>query len=315
MPLRLCLIGAGHMGRIHAQKLAAMTDVEFISVVDCDARQAGETASACSTAASCDFREPLARGLDAAVIASPTDTHYVVAKELITHGVHVFIEKPITAHQHEAEELIRLARTNNVVLQVGHLERFSPPFRKASSLIRKPLIIEAYRTSAFTGRSTDIDVVFDLMIHDIDLALWLAKDPVVGVTAQGSPVFTKKTDVAHARIAFAGGCVASLTASRVSQTKERSFSVATDQGYFSCNLGMGQMFSAMKNGDGKPRRQTYRAIRPDPVKDELRAFLTAIRTGRTPVVTGEDGLRAIALATTIKKQIEQHLEGTTTQAV
>ncbi len=315
MPLKVCLIGAGHMGRIHAQKLAAMKDVELVSVVDCDARQADETARTCGAAAACDIREPLARGLDAAVIASPTDTHYRVAAELIDRGVHVFIEKPIAAERREAEELIALARAKNVVLQVGHLERFSPPFRKASALISKPFLIEAYRTSTFTGRSTDIDVVFDLMIHDIDLALWLAKDRVKHVAAHGSPVFTTKIDVAHARIEFAGGCVASLTASRASQTKERSFSVATEQGYFSLNLGAGHMFSAMQNGGGKTRKRTYRALHPDPVKDELRAFVTAIKTGDTPVVTGEDGLRAILLAASIKTRIEQQLEGTTVQAV
>lgn len=306
MPLKACLIGAGHMGRIHGQKLAAMKDVELVSVVDCDARQADETARTCRSAACCDIREPLDKGLQAAVIASPTDTHYDVARELIGRGVHVFIEKPIAADRRQAEELIALAAANKVVLQVGHLERFNPPFRRAANLIRKPFLIEAYRTSAFTGRSTDIDVVFDLMIHDIDLALWLAKDTVTRVTAQGSAVFTTKIDVAHARIEFAGGCVASLTASRVSQTKERSFSVATEQGYFSCNLGMGHMSSALRNGNGKMRRQTYRAARPDPVRDELRAFVTAIKTGKTPVVTGEDGLRAILLAGSIKTQIEQN---------
>ncbi len=315
MPLKACLIGAGHMGRIHGQKLAAMKDVELVSVVDCDARQADETARTCGAAASCDVREPLAQGLQAAIIASPTDTHYDVAKELIAHGVHVFIEKPIAAERREAEELIALATAHNVVLQVGHLERFSPPFRKASGLIEKPFLIEAYRTSAFTGRSTDIDVIFDLMIHDIDLALWLAKDPVTRITAQGSPVFTTKIDVARARIEFESGCVASLTASRVSQTKERSFSVATEQGYFSLNLGLGHMSCALRNGNGKTWRQTYRALRPDPVRDELRAFVTAIKTGRAPVVTGEDGLRAILLAGSIKNQIEQNLEGTTVQAV
>jgi predicted dehydrogenase len=305
MPLKACLIGAGHMGRIHGQKLAAMKDVELLSVVDCDAARAEETAGTCGTAACCDVREPLARGLQAAVIASPTDTHYGVAKELITRGVHVFIEKPIAAERREAEELIALAQAHHVVLQVGHLERFNPPFRRASGLIEKPFLIEAYRTSAFTGRSTDIDVVFDLMIHDIDLALWLVKEPVVRVAAQGSPVFTPKIDVAHARVEFAGGCVASLTASRVSQTKERSFSVATHQGYFALNLGLARMSGALRNGTGKTKRQTYRALRPDPVRDELRAFIAAIKTGKTPVVTGEDGLRAILLAGTIKNQIEQ----------
>jgi predicted dehydrogenase len=314
MPLKACLIGAGHMGRIHGQKLAAMKGVELVSVVDCDARQADETARTCGTAA-CDFREALARGLQAAVIASPTDTHYDIAKELITRGVHVFIEKPIAAERREAEELIALARAHNVVLQVGHLERFSPPFRKASRLIRTPFLIEAYRTSAFTGRSTDIDVIFDLMIHDIDLVLSLAKEPVTRITAQGSPVMTTKIDVAHAHIEFAGGCAASLTASRVSQTKERSFSVATEEGYFWLNLGLGHLFSTVRNGNGNIKRQTYRALRPDPVMDELTAFVTAVKTGRAPVVTGEDGLRAILLAGSIKNQIEQYLEGTTVQAV
>lgn len=307
MPLRLCLIGAGHMGRIHAQKLAGMKDVTLTCVIDTDPAQANETARTLGAVGATHYTRALEDGLQAAVIASPTETHYPVARALLENGIHVFVEKPITVHPAEARELIALAKKRGLVLQVGHLERFSPPFRRAQTTIRDPLLIEARRIGPFTGRSTDIDVVHDLMIHDINLVLSLVKNDITRIDARGTPVLTEKIDVATARIEFAGGCIATLTASRVSRMRERVFAVFEGDRYFSLNLAAGQMFSAKKGANGRMKLHTYQAVRPDPVYDELKAFVRAVTYGTDVLVNGEDGLAALVLANTIKETIARHL--------
>ena len=246
MPLRLCLVGAGHMGRIHAQKLAGMKDVTLACVIDTDPGQATETARQHGAVEAGHYSAgPRGRRPGRSDRLADGDPLRRCAA-LLENGVHVFIEKPIAAHPAEARELIALARRKGLVLQVGHLERFSPPFRKAQTAIRDPLLIEARRISPFTGRSTDIDVVHDLMIHDIDLVLSLVKSDITRIDARGTPVLTEKIDVATARIEFAGGCIATLTASRVSRTRERVFTVVEEGGYFSLDLAAGQMFSAKR---------------------------------------------------------------------
>ena len=307
MPLRLCLIGAGHMGRIHARKLAGMKDVNLACVIDTDPEQASETARTYGAVSATQYARALEDGLKAAVVASPTETHYPVARLLLENGIHVFVEKPIAAHPAEARELIALARKKGLVLQVGHLERFSPPFRKAQTTVRDPLLIEARRIGPFTGRSTDIDVVQDLMIHDINLVLSLVKRDITRIDARGTPVLTEKIDVANARVEFAGGCIATLTASRVSRMRERVFTIFEEGRYFSLNLAAGQMFSAEKGTSGRMRRRTYQAVQPDPVHDELKAFVRAVRYGTEVLVNGEDGLAALVLAHTIKETIARHL--------
>jgi predicted dehydrogenase len=295
------------MGRIHARKLAAMRDVTLTCIVDADKAAAQRSAGEHGVAAEEHYRKALVGGLQAAVIASTTDSHYPVARELLENGVHVFVEKPVAAHPAEARKLIDLAARKGLVLHVGHLERFSPPFRKAKAAITKPLLIEAHRISPFTGRSTDIDVVHDLMIHDIDLVLSLVKDAVKGLTARGAPVLTERVDVAHARIEFAGGCVATLTASRVSKTRERLFRVVEEGRWFSLDLAAGEMLTTERRNGGRTKVRTWRAVRSDPVYDELRAFVRAVRDGTEAIVSGEDGLRALVLANDITAEIERGL--------
>ncbi|OPY69226.1 MAG: Inositol 2-dehydrogenase [Syntrophorhabdaceae bacterium PtaU1.Bin034] len=306
MSLKLCLVGAGHMGRIHARKLARMKDVTLTCIVDVNEHQAGNVARECGVPEYRDYRHTLRNGVRAAVIASPTESHYPIARAFLEEGVHVFIEKPIAAEPAQARELIDLARKNNLTLQVGHLERFSPPFRKASAMIKTPLFIEAYRTSGFTGRSTDIDVIHDLMIHDIDLVLSLVNSDIAAISARGISVFTEKIDVANARVEFADGCVAIITASRASGTRERSFKVFDQDRYYSLNLATAHMFTSKKDKKGKMEASIYKATSPDPVNSELREFVRAIRDKREVLVNGEDGLRALLLANTIKEHIEEN---------
>ena len=306
MPLKLCVIGVGHMGRIHADKLQQMEDVALCGLVDADVACLEEASRKHGAPRFKDHREVLAVA-EAAVIATPTETHYAIAKDCLKRGVHVFMEKPITSTVREAEELIELARKRQVVLQVGHLERFSPVFARALAYVKEPMFVEAQRISPFSGRSTDIDVILDLMIHDIDLALSVAKGEVQDVRAQGTPVVTDKTDVANARIEFSGGCVASLTASRVSKKKERTFKIFQKDSYYNLDLLRGKMTAAIKDKDGAVQVEEYQAEEIDPVRDELREFIYAIREKRKPRVEGEHGLQALRLANLVKESIEQNL--------
>lgn len=315
MPVKLCLIGVGHMGRIHAQKLAQMKDVTLTCIIDANAVQADEISRKHGVRGACHYREALNDGTEAAVIASTTETHYAIARELLDKGIHVFLEKPLAATPQHARELIDLAKKNRVVLQVGHLERFNPPFRRVLKAVDTPFFLEAHRISNFTGRSIDIDVIHDLMIHDIDLALAAAKSEVRKVWAQGMSVLTRKIDVANARIEFANGCTAVLTASRVSSVRERVFTICDKGKYFSLNLGSGKILSASRNSSGKLERYRYTAAHPDAVKDELREFVGAIREKREPLVVGEDGLKALILANQIKSYIEQSSAKKETRAV
>lgn len=307
--MRVCLVGAGHMGGIHAQKLSRMKGVTLTCIVDADRSHAEALGKKCGVGWSERYEKVLSDGVDGVVIASTTETHFSVARDFLKNGVHVFVEKPITATPDEATELITLARKNGLVLQVGHLERFSPPFRKACRTVKAPLSIEAHRISAFTGRSTDIDVIHDLMIHDIDLVLSLKTSPVKRVTARGASVFTKKIDVASAHIEFEDGGVATLSASRASGTKERVFKIVERGKFFLLDLGLGRMISFERTPDGQRRTNVFKATRPDPVGDELKAFVRAMKGKREDIVDGEAGLRALLLANRISTEIEAGLSG------
>ncbi len=307
MPIRICLVGAGHMGRIHGRKLASMKDVSLTSVVDVDRSSAEALAGQLGVPASGSYDAALADGTQGAVIASTTESHYAIARDFLKRGINVFVEKPIASEVVEAEEMVRLARARNLVLQVGHLERFSPPFRRALPLIDDPLSIETRRVSAFTGRSTDIDVVYDLMIHDIDLVMSLKKRAVRKIVAHGAKVFTDRIDVAHARIEFVDGALAVLTASRVSGTKERSIDIIQKDRFFSLDLGSARLLVTDRRSDAVRRIRAYSAANPDPVSDELKAFVKAVKKGGQAPVCGEDGLAALSIADTIRKQIEERI--------
>ena len=315
MPVRLCLVGAGHMGLIHARKLAGMKDVALTCIVDANRAQAEETAGACGAPWSDCHEKALMDGVEGVVIASTTETHFAIARDFLQRGVHVFVEKPIAATPLQATELIALAKKNRLVLQVGHLERFSPPFRRARRMVGLPFSIEARRISVFTGRSVDIDVIHDLMIHDIDLVLSLKTSPITAIFAQGAPVFTTKIDVANARIEFADGCVATLTASRASGVRERVFKIVEKDKFFSLNLAAGHMLSIEKTPEGRSRRATFKAAHPDPVGDELKAFVEAIKGKGEDVVDGEAGLQALLVANRISAAIEDRSSGSRKEAV
>lgn len=307
MPLKIGVVGVGHMGRIHALKLLGMEDVALLGIADTADTCLDGFAQQHKTDCFKDHRELF--DAQAVVIATPTETHYDIAKDFMEHGIHVFMEKPITATPAQAQELITLADDRKLVFQIGHLERFSPPFVSATPLITRPLFMEAHRLSPFTGRSTDIDVIFDLMIHDIDLTLSIVKSDIREIRAQGTPVVTNKIDAATARIEFVCGCVANLTASRVSVERERTFRIFQQDRYLSIDLMNGKLLAAVKNGQEELSIKEFEAERMDPVGEELSDFVRSVRELRRPRVEGAHGLRALIVANDITAEIKRHLAG------
>ena len=302
MPIKMALVGCGHMGRIHLEKLSSFNDIKLAGIADVDTEQVNQLVQQHKVTAFNDYRKLLGN-TDGVIIATPTETHYQIAKDFLETGAHVLIEKPITSNQGEAKELIELSKAKQLILQVGFLERFNPAFLKALPDIKKPLFIESRRASEFTGRSTDIDVVLDLMIHDIDLILSIVKDNVLDIRAQGVSFIMDKLDVASARVEFSNGCIANLTANRISAKKERTLTIfEKDRNFFIDLLNRRVVFAVKKNG-GDINTEEYSVDQVDAVKYEITAFLDSINKGASPIVKGEDGLLALALADQIKQYI------------
>lgn len=302
MPLKIAVIGLGHMGKIHLNKLNCFEDIDISAIVDTDSAATVELSKLTGADVYGDYHDAIA-SCDGAIIATPTETHFSVCKAFLDAGRHVFMEKPITTSPAESEELISIARKNKLIFQIGHLERFNPAFLQALPLIQKPILIEATRISPFTGRSTDVDVVLDLMIHDLDLVLSLVKSEIQDVSAQGVCFMTDKLDAVAARIEFANGCVATITASRISPKKERSITVYEADKSLSIDLLQGKLVSIIKK-DGGVATEEFTAARIDPVADELREFVNAVAGGKSPIIQGADGLKALLLAVRIKEYIK-----------
>jgi predicted dehydrogenase len=311
--LRIAVIGAGYMGGFHAEKFAAMKDAgqagvaaaELVAVVDTEAVRAARVAGELGCAHATDFRELLS-GIDAACIAVPTGQHYEVARACLEAGVHVLVEKPLSRTLAEADALLELARAKALVLQVGHLQRFNPAFRALAAARGRPLFIDIERLAPFKARGTDIDVVLDLMIHDLDLVLALARSPVEQVSACGFRVLTDTLDIANARIEFADGCVANISASRVSQLAVRKLRIFRDDGYSSADLHVQRLRHARGNGGGiEESDQGFERV--DELGAQAEDFLRAVREGSAPLVSGEQGRAALALAHRIGGLIAQRL--------
>ncbi len=304
MSLKIALIGLGHMGKIHFNKLMALKDIDVIAIVDVNTAIAKELSGKTSVKAYEDYREAI-EVCDGAIIASTTETHYVIGKAFLEAGKHVFMEKPITVTPEEAQELVDTAEKNRLIFQIGHLERFNPAFSRALRKISKPILIEANRMSPFTGRSTDVDVVLDLMIHDLDLVLSLVKEEIRGLSAQGICFMTDKLDAVSARIEFTGGCVANITASRISPQKERSLTIYENDKSHTIDLLQGKYVNIVRNHNGKVDTSEYTAEKIDSVQEELIEFIDSIKGKKTPSVTGADGLKALVLVDRIKEYIAE----------
>jgi predicted dehydrogenase len=306
--VRTAVIGVGYLGRFHAQKYATSPNSELVGIADPSAEARSAVAAELGVAAHADYRELLGR-VDAVSIVTPTPLHYLVAKEFLEAGASVLVEKPMTATVEEGVSLIEAARRANRVLQVGHLERFNAAVQAVQPMLSVPRFIESARLAPFKHRGTDVDVVLDLMIHDIDLILSIVRSPVVGVDAIGSSVFSKEIDIANARLRFANGCVANATASRVSLKTERRLRLFQDDAYVSMDLHQ-KVLTVIRKGvgtgaDGMPQVAIEETSydQGDALRAEIEAFLEAAATGKQPPVTGEDGLLALRTAVSITEQV------------
>ena len=306
--LRAAVIGVGYLGQFHAEKFAALKDVELVGVADADAARARHIAAKHGCAAH-DDPGALAGAVDLVSIAVPTERHHEVALPFLEAGVHVLLEKPITRTLAEADALLAAARGRGALLGVGHLERFNPAFRALAQAFDRPLYIECERLSGFKQRGIDVDVVADLMIHDLDLARALAKSEVGQVSACGFQVMTDAIDIANVRMEFANGCVANLSASRVSQQPVRKLRVFQSGEYGSADLQTGKLRVVRRNPRGGEVAQDETAFEDrDALRAEIENFVAAARGGRSPLVTGEDGRAALALALEVSRLVHARLQ-------
>jgi predicted dehydrogenase len=311
-PIKVGVIGVGRLGAFHVQKYRLLEGCDLVAVADIDEKRARKIAKPVGVPYLTDYRE-LFDKVEAVSIATPTSTHFEVGKEFLKRGIHALIEKPLCATPNQAQELIETAQENGAKLQVGHVERFNPAILRADPLIRRPLFIEVHRLGNFSKRGTDVDVVLDLMIHDLDLVIHYVDSPVTHISAAGVPVLTPQGDIANVRLEFESGCVANLTASRVSKEKTRKFRLFQQNGYLSIDL-LNHEVTWVKKVNRKvlghpiilPRK--LKVSPKDALEEELSSFLNAV-AGKIPVqVTGEDGYRALAMATTIKEEMMKRLD-------
>ena len=301
--MRVAVIGVGHLGRQHARIYREIEGAELTHVVDILPDRASEIAAAYGAKAVTDFRELYGK-VEAASLAVPTTDHARLGLELLENGIDLLVEKPIASSAAEAQRLIDAAERHGRVLQVGHVERFNPVVRAASEAATRPQFFEIHRLAVFSPRSLDIDVVLDLMIHDIDIVLSLVHAPVAEVRAVGIPVLSQKPDIANARVEFADGCVANFTASRVSFEKVRKIRFFQPHDYISidCAAQTGAVVSLRM---GKVTEKKLAPPAEEPLKAELTAFLNCVRTRSNPLVSGGDGLRALELAIRINEEIDR----------
>jgi predicted dehydrogenase len=299
--LNVAVIGAGHLGQHHAGKYAACAGARLVGVADVDRARAERIAGPLGAAACTDYRELLGR-VDAVSIAVPAAAHFEVAQACLSAGLHVLIEKPIAVTLDEADGLVALARERRRVLQVGHVERFNPVMREMLKRVDGPLFIECHRLAPYKPRGTDVDVLLDLMIHDLDLISALVGAPATSIDACGVSVLTTTPDIANARLRFAGGCTANVTASRVSLKVERKLRVFQPDAYFSADLGKQHLTVCRKSPGGEIQLEQLQ-LAGDALQAEIEAFLDAVRNGRAAVVSGEDGRRALQMSLEIAERL------------
>jgi predicted dehydrogenase len=302
MPLRVAVVGVGHLGRHHARLLSTLPGTELVAVVDKKRERAEEIAAEYEAEPHVDYREIL-ETVDAVTLAVPTEVHREIALPFLAAGVPVLVEKPMATSLAEADAMIDAAAKTGTILAVGQTERFNPAVAAARPFLTDPRFIEVHRLGTFPDRSLDIDVVFDLMIHDLDIVLSLVVSDVESVEAVGVPVLTGRVDIANARIRFANGCIANLTASRISRDQVRKIRFFQPMSYLSIDYAAQKVdvWRLVKGSGTMPSIEggEIEVLQEEPLKRELANFVDAVVARRAPLVTGEDGRRALALATRI----------------
>ena len=310
--IRAAVIGVGYLGRFHAQKYAQLDACELVAVVDGRQEVRDAVAAEVKSNAVADYRELLGK-VDAVSVVTPTPAHFAIADAFLEAGAHVLVEKPITETPEQARALIARAHEHKRILQVGHLERFNAAILAAEPHLSTPRFMECQRLAPYKERGTDVNVVLDLMIHDIDLVQSLAGSDIVSIDAIGTPVFSGEIDIANARIRFANGCVANTTASRVSLKTERKLRIFEDAAYISLDLQQ-KILTLIRKREGVPQPgqlpvsiEEANLEQGEALKSEIASFLDCIRNERKPIVSGEDGLRALETAIRITEQVHANL--------
>ncbi len=308
--IRSAVIGVGYLGKFHAEKYAAMENVDLVGVVDVDAAQAESVARKLNTAAYTDYHDLLGK-VDAVSVVVHTPAHYAVSRTFLENDVDVLIEKPMTTDLTEADELIAIADERDRIIQVGHLERFNPAVVALRDIINQPMFIESHRLSIYKPRCTDVSVVLDLMIHDIDIILNFVNSEVKAIHAAGIPVISNEVDIANARLEFTNGCVANVTASRISTRNERKIRIFQRDAYMSVDFANHDITLVRQAADGcndlipGTDIQQLSFDSGDALDDEIRAFVDSVRHRSVPEVTGKMGRDALNLALNIMRQISK----------
>lgn len=305
--IKTAVIGVGYLGKFHADKYADLPNSDLIAVVDASEKTAKAIAAKHGVKALADYKSLLGN-VDAVSIAAPTTLHYQIAKDFLSNGTHVLIEKPITVTVAEADELIDLAKSNNRLIQVGHLERFNAAILDLDTVLEgQPMFIESHRLAPFNPRATDVNVVFDLMIHDIDIILNIVRSDIKSIAASGTPVLTNSIDIANVRLEFENGCVANVTASRASMKTERKMRLFQPDSCITIDFH-NRIMNVYRKGEkemypGIPEIESTESVYEDndALKAEIIAYLNSIETGTPTLVSGEDGRRALAAASEISK--------------
>ena len=310
--LRVGVVGIGYLGRFHAEKYAAIPEADLVGLADLLPERTKEWADKLRTEAFASHRDLLGK-VDAVSVVVPTDLHYSIARDFLESGCDVLVEKPISTTVQQADEMIELARSKGRVLQVGHLERFNPAVLAAREKIQAPIFIESHRLTPFRGRGTEVDVVLDLMIHDLDIILSFVRSSIKEIHAVGIPVLTEKVDIANTRVEFEGGCVANLTASRISFEDRRRIRVFQPETYLTLDYASKEIaqyhrvFSAEKQRFELSAEQVE--VEPgDALEMEIRSFVQSCQGRTSPLVTGEDGRNALAVATRISEEIQKNIQ-------
>ena len=306
--LRVGVVGTGYLGKFHAEKYARMDDVELVGVVDIDRSQARQVAHSCDTKAFTNHVD-LLKQVDAVSIVVPTPAHFAVSKDFLAHDIDVLIEKPMTTTMQEADELIEFAESRDLIIQVGHLERFNPAVLALDGIVKKPRFIESHRLSVYKERATDVSVVLDLMIHDIDIISNFVKSDIKSIHAAGIPVISEHVDIANARLEFDNGCVANVTASRISTKNERKIRLFQRDAYISVDFANHEITiirqdDKRKNGiiPGMDINQLC-FTKSDALDDELKAFVRSVKRREIPAVDGQVGRMALKIALDVMEQI------------
>lgn len=303
--VNIAVIGVGYLGKFHAQKYQSLNDCNLIGIVDSNQDTLDDISSQFPDAEiSTDYHSMLDR-VDAVSIVTSTPSHYEIAKDFLIQGKHVLLEKPITSTTEQAQELISLAKSNRAILQVGHIERFNPTVLAIDEHLKSPKFIESERLAPFKARGTDVSVVLDLMIHDIDIILSIVQSDIVSIQASGMCVLSDDIDIANARITFHNNCVANVTASRVSTKSERKLRLFQSNAYFSADLGNHDL-KIYTREDNQIIPQSFNFEKSDALLAEITHFINCIKNNSQPLVSGEDGLRALNTADQITNTIQIH---------